>query len=78
MTGLLSNGRAHLFVNGRKVSQLAVSPFYWAREPAGPMYLGGVEDSNVLFEIRSDGFTGAISRVRLYDSSLTAEQILKG
>jgi hypothetical protein len=78
VTGGISNGRAHLYVNGRKVSQLAVGPFYWPREPEGLLYLGGVKETNVLFEIRSDGFAGEISRVSVFDDARTAEQIYQG
>ncbi|MFA5292992.1 MAG: sulfatase-like hydrolase/transferase [Phycisphaerae bacterium] len=74
VTGSVCNGKAQLFIDGRKVSELAVGPFYWMNEPTGKIHLG-CDEQKVLSGIMSDGFTGYVSRLRMYDNMLTSKQI---
>ncbi|HBG26023.1 MAG: hypothetical protein A2Y10_03865 [Planctomycetes bacterium GWF2_41_51] len=77
VTGTVCNGKAHLFIDGNKISELTVGPLYWMVEPTGKMYIGGAGESKVLTEMKLNGFTGNISNVRIYDNMLTSEQVLK-
>jgi len=76
LTGMVFNSKAHLYVNGKLVSAIPLSPFYYMAEPAEGLEIGKETGTPVVGEIIDTGFSGYMYSLKIYDRQLTAEQIM--
>jgi arylsulfatase A-like enzyme len=76
LTGMVFNSKAHLYINGKLVSAIPLSPFYYMAEPAEGLEIGKETGTPVVGEIIDTGFSGYMYSLKIYDRQLTAEQIM--
>ncbi len=77
ITGMVYNSKAHLYIDGKYVSSIPVSPYYFMSEPAENMQLGGDLTTGVLDGVINNGFVGNIYDLKLYNRQLSPQEITK-
>jgi arylsulfatase A-like enzyme len=75
ITGMVYNSKARLYIDGKPVSSIPVSPYYFMAEPAENLDFGGDSGTGVLGGIMGQGITGSIYRFRFYDCQVNPEDI---